>query len=380
MVVSKKTIQETLFMKTIAQIIGGAQALLPVSFELKECFEEHLTAEYKTFLHILRVVEEYTTELSSPRRRMGRPSYPLISFFRSELAKRYFDIEKTSGLITRVKSDPNLRVLCGFEKVPDTSQFSRCFARIAEMKIMDKAQDALVRLAYPQGAFVQHVCRDSTAIPAREKAPRKNKEKAVKPAKKRGRQSKNTITEPKQPTVLETHITQEAAQSIDALDKKCSWGVQKNSQGHIDVWKGYKPHLDVPDAGFPLTACVTSAHVHDSQLAIPMEKLTEQKVQFGYSIIDAGYDAKAIRDVIASRERVPIIEPNNRGNENRPPLDPAKQERYQIRTTVERSNSHLKDSFIPRDIYVKGIIKVSCVLMSAVVCLAALKYLHCFLC
>jgi hypothetical protein len=35
----KQTIQETLFMKTIAQIIGGAQALLAVSFELKECFE-----------------------------------------------------------------------------------------------------------------------------------------------------------------------------------------------------------------------------------------------------------------------------------------------------------------------------------------------------
>jgi hypothetical protein len=32
-------------MKTIAQIIGGAQALLAVSFDLKECFEEYLTDE-----------------------------------------------------------------------------------------------------------------------------------------------------------------------------------------------------------------------------------------------------------------------------------------------------------------------------------------------
>jgi hypothetical protein len=36
----KQTIPETLFMKTIAQLIGGAQALLAVSFELQECFEE----------------------------------------------------------------------------------------------------------------------------------------------------------------------------------------------------------------------------------------------------------------------------------------------------------------------------------------------------
>jgi hypothetical protein len=129
-----------------------------------------------------------------------------------------------------------------------------------------------------------------------------------------------------------------------------------------------------------LTACVTSAPVHDSQLAIPMEKLTEQKVRFGYGVMDAGYDAKIIHDFILSRERIPVIDPHNRGNENRPPPDPAKQERSKIRTAVERSNSPLKDSFIPRDIFVKGIAKVSCVLMSAVVCLAALKYFQCFLC
>jgi hypothetical protein len=57
--VEKRTIQETLFMKTAAQIIGGAQALPAVSFDLKECFEEYLPDGYKTFLNILRVVEKY---------------------------------------------------------------------------------------------------------------------------------------------------------------------------------------------------------------------------------------------------------------------------------------------------------------------------------
>jgi hypothetical protein len=64
-----------------------------------------------------------------------------------------------------------LRLLCGFEKVPDKSQFSRAFVCIAEMKIMDKVQEEIVRLAFPEGTFVQHICRDSTAIPAREKVP-----------------------------------------------------------------------------------------------------------------------------------------------------------------------------------------------------------------
>jgi hypothetical protein len=45
-------------------------------------------------------VEKYAAALTTPKARMGRPPYPLISFFRSGLAKRYFDIEKTSNLIS----------------------------------------------------------------------------------------------------------------------------------------------------------------------------------------------------------------------------------------------------------------------------------------
>ena len=45
-------------MKTISQIIAGAQALLNISYDLKGCFEEYLSDEYKSFLHMLRVIEE----------------------------------------------------------------------------------------------------------------------------------------------------------------------------------------------------------------------------------------------------------------------------------------------------------------------------------
>jgi hypothetical protein len=34
-------------MKTISQIIGGAQALLNISLNLKKCFEEYLSDEYR---------------------------------------------------------------------------------------------------------------------------------------------------------------------------------------------------------------------------------------------------------------------------------------------------------------------------------------------
>jgi hypothetical protein len=64
--------------------------------------------------------------------------------------------------------------------------------------------------------------------------------------------------------------------------------------------------------------------VHDSQLAIPMEQLTEMKAPFCYSLMDSAYDSKAVDEYIRSRGRIPIIDPNKRNDNNRPPLDPAK--------------------------------------------------------
>jgi hypothetical protein len=125
------------------------------------------------------------------------------------------------------------------------------------------------------------------------------------------------------------------------IDRACAHGSKKNSHGAVQFWTGYKPHLDVSGTGFPLSAFVSGANVHDSQLAIPLEKMTESKVFFCYSLMDAAYDCSVIENFIRSRERIPIIDRNNRGSEVCPPLDPAKKERYKMRTEVERANSIL---------------------------------------
>jgi hypothetical protein len=94
--------------------------------------------------------------------------------------------------------------------------------------------------------------------------------------------------------------------------------------------------------------------------------------------MDSAYDAKWIHAYIKMCHRVPVIDPNKRKNKNRPPLCPAKQERYKIRTVVERTYSHLKDRLIPKSIFVKGHAKVSFMLMLGVTALAALKYIQYF--
>jgi hypothetical protein len=45
-------------MKTVTEIIGGDQTLLPLSFDIQRCFEEYLTDEHRRFISLLRVIEE----------------------------------------------------------------------------------------------------------------------------------------------------------------------------------------------------------------------------------------------------------------------------------------------------------------------------------
>jgi hypothetical protein len=197
---------------------------------------------------------------------------------------------------------------------------------------------------------VYHVNRDSTAIPAREKVVKKPEKKELKQGKKRGRPEKNSPKVPKEPTVIETQAKQEAKTSLEGIGRECAWGCKKNSEGNVSFWKGYKLHLDASGTGFPLAAVVTGANVHDSRLAIPMEQLMEKKVPFCYSLMDSAYDSKVIDGFIRSHGRIPVIDQNKRKDNDRPPLDPAKKQRYKIRTTAERANPHLKDCLIPRSI------------------------------
>ncbi|MHB9293832.1 hypothetical protein Holit_02951 [Hollandina sp. SP2] len=133
------------------------------------------------------------------------------------------------------------------------------------------------------------------------------------------------------------------------------------------------------DTGFPLSAFVRGATVHDNQWAIPLEKMTESNVIFCYRLMDAAYDCSVIDGFIRSRERVPIIYGNNRRRASRPALDPEEKERYNMRTEGERANRILKDWLLPKKRYVKGHAKVSFVVFVAVLCLAALWMLQYFI-
>jgi Flp pilus assembly protein TadD len=150
--------------KTISQIIAGAQAILAVSYDLTGCFEEYLSDEYKTFLHMLRVIEEQMPTLIRAYAGTGRIPYQYTPFIRSFLAKRYFGIEKTSQLIQRLKGEPNLRLLCGFTDVPGKATFSRALAVLSGQGILEQTLEGLVSMAH-KDLVVYHVKGDSNPRP-----------------------------------------------------------------------------------------------------------------------------------------------------------------------------------------------------------------------
>jgi hypothetical protein len=57
-------------------------------------------------------------------------------------------------------------------------------------------------------------------------------------------------------------------QMLTELPRDCSIGVKTSSKGYRQYWRGYKLHLDVADGQIPISAVLTGANVHDSQVAI----------------------------------------------------------------------------------------------------------------
>ena len=180
---------------------------------------------------------------------------------------------------------------------------------------------------------------------------------------------------PEAPRRLDLQPSRTLRENLADLPRGCDWGGKRNSKGKTEHWRGYKLHLSTGDGGVILAAALTSASVHDSQAAIPLMQMTAERATVLYDLADSAYDAQAIRDFSRSLGRVPVIDPNPR-RKAAEPLSPAERQRYRERSTVERSNSDLKDSYGARQVRVKGHVKVFCHLMLAVVALTVRQLLN----
>lgn len=191
-----------------------------------------------------------------------------------------------------------------------------------------------------------------------------------KPKNKRGRPSKGEVRPAPQPSPLERQREQTLAQMLSELDTACAKGTKKNAQGYKISWKGYKLHLDTACCGVPISAVLTGANVHDSRVALPLTRISAQRVDACYELMDAAYCSAVIREEIVAAGRVPLIDHNPRKGEKRE-FAAHEAQRFKTRSGAERCNARLKDEFGARHVQVRGHAKVMCHLMLGVVALCA---------
>jgi hypothetical protein len=330
-----------------------------------------LTEQEERLVSILEIIqiERHLYRNITNYRYPGRNPLDRQALARAFVAKAYYRLTTTSDLRRALLSAVNFRRICGFisaEDVPSESTFSRAFNEFATGRLGSLVHDGLVE-EYLSKELVGHISRDSTAIIGREKPAKKDVKEPKKPLK-RGRPFKNEKREAPIEKRLDRQVNQSVEEAISELPTVCDRGTKKNARGYKMSWNGYKLHLDTNDIGLPISALVTSASLHDSQVAIPLIKQTSAKVTYLYDLMDAAYAAKRIDEVSRDYGHVPIIDKNGRGKEVLP-MEPHQAERYKMRSSAERTNSRLKEDFGANNVMVKGHPKVLLHLMFGVITL-----------
>jgi hypothetical protein len=320
---------------------------------------------------------------------VGRPAKDRQALVTAFLAKAVYGLETTRQVLERLRCDRQLRCLCGWNtvrQIPHESTFSRAFAEFAQTELPQHLHQSLIA-STQRGRLIGHIARDSTAIEAREKFPEPRPPKRT-TYQRRPRRAKAS----ERGTRLQRQRKQTLAQQVAALSQDCSIGVKKSSKGHLSYWRGYKLHLDVADGQIPISALLTGASVHDSQVAIPLMTLSTERVTYLYDLMDSAYDAAAIRAHSVQLGHRPITDHPKRKHkigEHKVPLRKnsrswnmvpewelraeemtwAEQARFAERTMVERVFSRLKDEFGARMIRVRGATKIMAHLMFGVLAL-----------
>jgi hypothetical protein len=306
----------------------------------------------------------------------GRPLEDRHALARAFVAKAVLNLATTAGLIERLAVDATLRRLCGFERaseVPSESTFSRAFAEFAASALPNRVHEALIKKTHKH-RLVGHIARDATAIEAREKPVRTAPAAPETPKRKRGRPNKGEVVAKPEPRRLERQASMTLAEMLADLPTCCNLGTKRNAKGHTTSWIGYKLHIDTADGDIPISCLLTSASLHDSQVALPLATITAARVTNFYDLMDSAYDAPEIWDKSRALGHVPIIDSNpRRGGKAQAETEArakrcagyelAEDVRYNQRSSAERVNGNLKDNCGGNHVRVRGAPKVFCHLM-----------------
>lgn len=343
-----------------------------------------LTRKQQQLIEVLEMAQ-LETHLPYQGQVPGRPQKSREAIARAFIAKAVYNMSTTEMLLDRLASDISLRRICGWEKrseIPDKSTFSRAFAEFAESRLAERVHQSTID-QYLGDQLVFHVSRDSTAITAREKPEIIQQKERGGPAQpvRRGRPKKGETRVKPQTRIERQSAGMTLAEMKADLPTACNVGTKRNSKGYKTSWIGYKLHIDASDGGIPVSCILSSASLHDSQVAIPLAEMTDQRVSSCYDLMDAAYDSPLIKAHSEKLGHIPLIDENPRTKNRKAEIKEeqkgkrqagyktAEEIRYNERSTVERVNGRLKDEFGARMVRVRGHAKVMTHLMFGVIAL-----------
>ncbi len=333
-----------------------------------------LSDKEKRFIQIISLLDLPTHMKEYRWRGFGRKRKNRINIAKAFVAKSVYHFETTDILIEYLKGCKNIRRLCGWEiagEIPSKATFSRAFSEFSRNSLTQKIHEAMVK-KHCGTKLAGHISRDSTAIESREKPMKRKKDIAPANRRKRGRPRKGEVTPPKPKKRIELQAERSLEENLKDLPSACNVGTKKNSKGYKDTWIGYKLHLDCIDGDIPVSAILTSAALHDSQVAIPLAQMSSERVMNLYDLMDAAYDSPQIHTFSETLGHKPIIDHNPRRGKKKH-MDPATKMRFKERSSAERINAYLKDNYGGRKIRVKGEAKVMTHLMFGVISITAMQ-------
>lgn len=283
------------------------QTLLPA---LERELEQPLSKGLELLVMVAELIDAGPWLASLQWHGRGRPAHWRLPLVLSFIAKATLNLPTTRALLDRLSHDATLRRLCGWERgsaVPSEATFSRAFGDFARLQLPQRIHAAMLRTHYGN-KLAGHISRDSTPAPARERATRK----PPRPKFGRGRPRKGEVRARPYADRLQRQPTRSLAENLADLPTGCDCGAKKNSKGHLEFWRGYRLHMDVIDGEIPLSAILTSASTHDSQVAIALAQMSAQRVRNCYDLMDSAYDAQTIRAFSQSLGHVALIDPAQR--------------------------------------------------------------------
>ena len=292
--------------------------------------------------------------------RMGRKGYRDADVLAVRIVMLFFKQNNIKQTLSFLETSMGVRMTVGMENVPSESVVSRRSKELAKTLNVDKMFDK-VTSAFFAGRDICNLSIDSTPIDAREKPVKKDPDKKE-PKKKPGRKKKGSKEEAEylarlaeEARIDEAAKTGDLKEFLSTLEDRCSITGKKNSKGYMQWRIGYKVHLAVDDFGIPVSYFISGACVHDSKVAVPLMRMARERARFLYALMDGGYSSSDIVEFTADNmDAVPVIDFKADVNGVKEEMDPAKKDRYKARTTVERTNSELKDCFLAPKLFSRG--------------------------